>query len=204
MRQSSVAASVRPGYHRVVSDAARRLATAVDLVALGDASAEVIHGVVTYKAEPSAEHADAQLAVGAFLRADFHRASGRGGPGGWWILTEVDVELAAHEVYRPDVAGWRRERVEQRPTGRPVTILPDFVCEILSESNAVNDQVDKFRVYAANGIPYYWMADPSRQNPHRISPRRRNVHSPPPSQKRRDRGSATVRCPAATRGALVR
>lgn len=146
-----------------MSGAAPRLATFADLAALGDVSAEVIHGVVTYKAEPSAEHADAQLGLGAFLRQRFHRATGRGGPGGWWILTEVDVELEKHEVYRPDVAGWRRARVPERPMGRPVAIRPDWICEILSESNAATDQVDKFRVYASNGVPYYWIGDPSRK-----------------------------------------
>lgn len=124
---------------------------------------EIVHGVIVHKAEPTAEHGDAQLGLGAHLRQHFHRASGRGGPGGWWILVEVDVELAPHEVYRPDIVGWRRERVPERPRGRPITIRPDFVCEVLSESNAATDQVDKFRVYAENGVPFYWIADPSRK-----------------------------------------
>jgi Uma2 family endonuclease len=64
---------------------------------------------------------------------------------------------------RPDVVGRRRERVPERPLGRPIYICPDFICEILSESNAANDQVDKFRVYAASGVPFYWIGDPSRK-----------------------------------------
>jgi len=146
-----------------MSDPARKLATARDLAAMGDAPAEVVRGVIVYKAEPSAEHADAQLAVGAFLRQHYHRDSGKGGPGGWWILTEVDVELAQHEVFRPDVAGWRRARVPERPSGRPVRLRPDFVCEVLSESNAATDQVDKFRIYAASRVGFYWIADPTRK-----------------------------------------
>jgi Uma2 family endonuclease len=146
-----------------VSDAARKLATRRELIELGDARAELIHGVIVHKAEPSAEHGDAQLALGSFLRERFHRERDRGGPGGWWILTEVDVELGAHEIYRPDVSGWRRDRVPTRPSGRPLTIRPDFVCEILSESNAATDQVDKFRVYASSGVPYYWIGDPERK-----------------------------------------
>lgn len=146
-----------------MSDPARKLATARELAALGDVSAEVVRGVIVYKAEPSAEHADAQLAVAAFLRQHFHRNSGKGGPGGWWILTEVDVELATHEVFRPDVAGWRREQTPERPAGRPVRLRPDFVCEVLSESNAATDQVDKFRTYAASGVGFYWIADPARR-----------------------------------------
>jgi Uma2 family endonuclease len=75
----------------------------------------------------------------------------------------VEVQLAAHEVYRPDVSGWRRDRMPERPTGRPVTIRPDWICEILSESNAATDQVDKFRVYASSGVPFYWIGDPQRK-----------------------------------------
>jgi Uma2 family endonuclease len=146
-----------------VSGVARQLATFRDLAALGDASAEVIHGVIVYKAEPSAEHGDAQLALGAFLRQHFHRTGGPVGPGGWWILTEVDVTLAPDEIYRPDISGWRRDRVPERPLGRPIAIRPDFICEVLSESNAATDQVDKFRVYAASGVPFYWIADPARK-----------------------------------------
>lgn len=124
----------------------------------------MIGGTIVYKAEPSAEHADAQAGLVAFLRERFHRRSGGGDrPGGWWILTEVDVELSRHEVYRPDLAGWRRDHVPERPSGRPVGIRPDWVCEILSASNAATDQVDKFRVYAASGIPFYWIGDPERR-----------------------------------------
>ena len=36
---------------------------------------------------------------------------GRGGPGGWWILLDVDVRLSPHDIVRPDVSGWRRERL---------------------------------------------------------------------------------------------
>lgn len=57
----------------------------------------------------------------------------------------------------------RAEIVGGVPSGRPVRIRPDFVCEVLSESNAATDQVDKFRTYAASGVSFYWMADPSRK-----------------------------------------
>jgi Uma2 family endonuclease len=46
---------------------------------------------------------------------------------------------------------------------RPISLRPDFIRKILSESNAATDQVDKFRVYAASGVPFYWIADPSRK-----------------------------------------
>lgn len=81
-----------------MSSAAPRLLTFADLDALGDVAAEIVNGTLVYKADPSAEHADAQTALAAFLRNQFHRRGGQGGPGGWWILTEVDVELAVHQI----------------------------------------------------------------------------------------------------------
>ncbi len=147
-----------------MSAASPLLATAESLIALGDAPCEVIHGVVVRKAEPSAEHGDAQAGLAATLRPPFHRGSGGPvGPGGWWILSEVDVELARHEVVRPDLCGFRRERVTERPTGRPIRARPDWVCEILSASNAKTDLVDKLEVYRTAEVPHYWIVDPATE-----------------------------------------
>jgi len=126
-----------------------------------DPRAEVIDGEIVQKAAPSAEHSDAQSALLTWVRRRFGR--GGGGPhrpGGWWILVEVEIEIEAHEVYRPDVAGWRRERVPERPRGRPVRMAPDWVCEVLSRSNARNDLVKKFRAYHRARVGHYWIVDP--------------------------------------------
>jgi Uma2 family endonuclease len=141
------------------------LATAQDLLALPDmARTEVIHGALVDKAAPSAEHGDAQLALGERLRGRFHRKSGSGdAPGGWWIVVEVEVEFETHEVFRPDLVGWRRDRVPERPRGRPVRVRPDWVCEVLSPSNAKTDLVDKFQVLHRCGVPHYWIVDPERE-----------------------------------------
>src|SRR6185437_11055399 len=103
---------------------------------------------------PSFEHGDAQSSVGELLKPPFQR--GRGGPGGWWFGSEVEVELAAHDVFLPDVAGWRREGVAERPKGRPIRIRPDWVCEVLSPSNALNDLGVKLAAYHRAEIPHYW------------------------------------------------
>ncbi len=48
------------------------------------------------------------------------------------------------------------------PAGRerPVHVRPDWVCEILSASNASTDTVKKLRVLHRHGVPHYWLLDP--------------------------------------------
>lgn len=137
-------------------------ATAADLSDLE--RSEVIAGEVHEKAAPSAEHGDAQRALAQILGGRFHRRGGGGAnPGGWWIMTEVEIQLETHEVYVPDLTGWRRENTPQRPSGRPVRIRPDWVCEILSPSTARYDQVTKQRTFHRCGVGHYWIVDPERE-----------------------------------------
>lgn len=141
-----------------------KLATAVDLVALPeDSRAEIVHGAIVEKASPSVEHGASQFAFGTALGRRFQRGPGGRWPGGWWFGTEIEIEYETHEVYRHDVVGWRRDRVPHRPTGRAVRTRPDWVCELLSPSNAKRDLVDKFRVLHTNRVPHYWIADPLEQ-----------------------------------------
>lgn len=138
-----------------------KLATAADLGKLPESSrAEIIHGAIVEKASPSGEHGGSQFAFSTVLGRRFQRGPGGRWPGGWWFGTEIEIEYETHEVYRHDVAGWRRDRVPLRPSGRPVRTRPDWACELLSPSNAKRDLVDKFHVLHTNGVPHYWIADP--------------------------------------------
>lgn len=137
-------------------------ATAADLLAIPETSRfhEVIAGDIVRRAAPTGEHGGAQAALAGSLFAPFARRPGGRWPGGWWLETEVEIEFETHEVYRPDVVGWRREHVPTRPTGTPIRIRPDWICEILSRSNAKDDQVTKFETYRRSGVPHYWIVDP--------------------------------------------
>jgi Uma2 family endonuclease len=93
------------------------------------------------------------------ITAAFHRKpGGPGSPGGWWIAPEVDIMLDGRG-YRPDLAGWRRERASAIPKERPVVLRPDWICEIVSESNRATDTVTKLRRYHQAGVPHYWIID---------------------------------------------
>lgn len=122
--------------------------------------AEIIGGQVVEAASPLPEHGRAQRAIGRFIGGPFDDDDDRGGHGGWWILPEVDVRLGLHDIVRPDVAGWRRARLPSPWGQRPLEVTPDWVCEVVSPSNAAHDRVTKRRLYAAHGIPHYWLVDP--------------------------------------------
>lgn len=145
-----------------MSQSARRGATLDDFWALPERERfhELIAGELVEKAAPSGEHGSAQSAVVGALHGPFQRQSGRGGPGGWWIATEVEVMFDSREIVRPDVVGWRRERCPARPTGIPVTVKPDWICEVISASNATDDTVKKLRLFQRLSIPHYWLIDP--------------------------------------------
>lgn len=80
-------------------------------------------------------------------------------PGGWWILSEADIQLG-EDGFRPDLGGWRRERMAAVPRARPIVLRPDWIAEIVSESNAAHDRVVKLRAYHRAGIPHSWLIDP--------------------------------------------
>jgi Uma2 family endonuclease len=124
---------------------------------------EVIDGVVEEKAAPSNLHALVQVQLGGTVGTLFGR-SGGGRPGGWWILSEADVELGPHDLVRPDLAGWRRERVPELPRTRTMQLAPDWVCELVSPSNRRRDTVEKVRLYHRAGVVHYWLVDPEEQS----------------------------------------
>ncbi|AUX19649.1 hypothetical protein SOCEGT47_001010 [Sorangium cellulosum] len=140
-------------------------ATAADLLAIPEEQRfhEIVDGALVQKAVSSFEHGDAQSAIVAHVKIPFQRRPGGRWPGGWWFATEVEVELMPDQVYRPDVVGWRRERSPERPSGSPVRLRPDWVCEVLSPDNARNDTVKKMRVYHRCRLPHYWIVDPREE-----------------------------------------
>lgn len=145
-----------------MSSTARREATLDDFLSIPEEQRfhELLASVIVEKATPSGEHGDAQAGIVGAVRPPYQRRPGSGGPGGWWIATEVEVLLETQDLVRPDVLGWRRERGPERPTGAPVRVPPDWVCEIVSPSNANADTVRKLRIYHAARVPHYWIADP--------------------------------------------
>jgi len=139
-------------------ESARKLATFEDLAALeDDRDAEIIDGEIVFSPRPLPPSNRTQGGLYHYLGGPFDFEPN--GPGGWWILIEPEVELARHQVFIPDLAGWRRSRMPAVPESRPIRLAPDWVCELLSPSTARRDRIRKADVYLKSGVPHYWLVD---------------------------------------------
>jgi Uma2 family endonuclease len=150
-----------------VTRAARRLrsATLADLLAIPEAERhhEIIDGELVRKAMPTLRHGAAQAALAEEVGVAYGPRSRGRGPGGWIFATETEIRFADDQLYRPDVAGWRRERMPRLASSFPLEVTPDWVCEILSPSNAAHDLVRKRRSYHHSHVSHYWILDPEAE-----------------------------------------
>jgi Uma2 family endonuclease len=144
---------------------ARKLATLADLLAIPEAERrhEIIDGELVQKAITRPMHGRGLTRMSARISDPYDRPPGRRGPGGWWLLADVDIEFAPDQIYRPDLSGFRRERLPTLPDDHPLRLRPDWVCEILSPTNNTHDTVKKFRTYHRCQVPHDWILDPMNQ-----------------------------------------
>jgi Uma2 family endonuclease len=120
--------------------------------------AEIIHGTLVTQPRPATPHAQASSALGGELHGPFNR--GKGGPGGWVILDEPELHLRGGHILVPDLAGWRRERMPERPDAPAIELAPDWVCEVVSPSSEATDRADKMPIYAHEAVRNIWLVDP--------------------------------------------
>ena len=120
--------------------------------------AEIIDGTLYVMSRPAPRHANATSVLGGELNGAFQR--GRGGPGGWWILDEPELQLVPLEPMAPDLAGWRVARMPTLPETAYFSLAPDWICEVLSKSTESVDRDKKLPIYAAHGVPHVWLIDP--------------------------------------------
>ena len=142
-------------------DPARRRATYEDLLKVPEHMvAEIIDGELYATPRPASPHPRAASAIASGLWGPFDRPPGDpDGPGGWWILFEPEPHLEA-DVVVPDLAGWRRERMQQLPNVAAFTQAPDWACEVVSASTGGMDRVRKMRIYAREHVSHLWLVDP--------------------------------------------
>ncbi len=138
---------------------AHKLATYDDLLKLPEGvRAEVIDGVVCMSPSARARHGRFAMQLSRQVAARFDPSGPD--PTAWWLIPEVDVRLDRHQIVCPDLSGWRRSRMPKLLATLPIDVRPDWVCEVMSPSNARQDRVRKMALYARSGIPHAWLVDP--------------------------------------------
>lgn len=153
----------RDGHARLspVVDPARRKATYRDVLAAPEhLVAEVLDGELVLSPRPAVRHSVVASTLGEELGPPFKR--GRGGPGGWLILFEPELHLAA-DILVPDLVGWRRDRLSHIGDEAYIEARPDWVCEVLSPSSEKRDRTAKLSIYAREGVPHAWLINPAQR-----------------------------------------
>jgi Uma2 family endonuclease len=141
-----------------VSGPAKKRASYEDLYTIPENMiGEIIDGELIVTPRPSGEHSNAAFALSAEIGPAYR--FGRGGPGGWIILYEPEIKFGDN-ILVPDFAGWRKERFPGWPQENWFTMVPDWICEILSPSTARNDRINKMSIYARHEVQYLWLLDP--------------------------------------------
>lgn len=80
------------------------------------------------------------------------------------FVAPFEVRLGPGPTFRePDVLFVATEHLDRVDADR-VNGPADLVIEIISDSSVDRDRIDKFRDYAAAGVPEYWMFDPRPGN----------------------------------------
>ncbi len=154
------------GYRgRMVSALRLRDKTYDDYLALPEGvRAELIDGELYMSPQPKGRHVRVTSLLGAHLGVGFGSFTGEtpSGPGGWWILDEPECHLMPdRRVVIPDLAGWRRERMAAPPVDdHKFTLVPDWVCEVLSPSTQSRDTIVKMPRYREAGVQWAWLIDP--------------------------------------------
>lgn len=116
-------------------------------------------GVLRTMSRPGRRHRRTHKLLFDALGAKDVDRSGRG----WWIELEPEVRLLDELLVVPDLAGWRIERVPELPDENPLTLVPDWVCEVLSPTTARDDRRLKLPLYARARIAHVWLVDPEQR-----------------------------------------
>lgn len=134
-----------------------KLKTTDDLLTamLEDERVELINGEIVKR--PMARFSHGLVQSGLSDEVSFYKR--RNGPDGWWIATEVSVRYNEYHCPSHDLAGWRKSRVPEPPTG-VMGIIPDWVCEITSPGHEHKDLVVQLLRLETYQVPYYWIISP--------------------------------------------
>ena len=114
---------------------------------------ELVNGQIVVSPSPSFDHSYTDTKLRDILSAHIEEHDLGA------IVGDVDTIFNNLNVRRPDIIFIAKSRL-RLIKGHGIPIVPDLCIEILSPSSATMDQTDKFDLYAASGVPHYWIVDP--------------------------------------------
>jgi Uma2 family endonuclease len=125
--------------------------------------AEIFDGELHTMPRPRPRHA---RAASRLLRRLGQFDDDPGEPGGWVLLLEPEVHLGPKpDKLVPDIAAWRRERLPSTvfddDAPGEITIVPDWVCEVLSPRTERTDRGTKMRIYRRESVRHVWLVSPT-------------------------------------------
>lgn len=135
--------------------------TARQFLMLGDdppgVRLELVNGEVAVSPSPRPRHSHVDRALGAllFTHVDDNDLG--------LLLGDVDTIFGEHDVRRPDLFYFTKERMHLVQGDKAIEGPPDLCVEIISPTSGGIDRNDKFKQYAKAGVPYYWIVDPPPQ-----------------------------------------
>lgn len=138
----------------------KRGATLADYEAACDEhDAQIIDGDLWIFAPASSGHQQAAGVLSALLDPARRQMDETG----WVILPDINLRLSPGQLYSPDLTGWRRSRMPERPDVTYFDLTPDWVCEVLSRSTQRFDKGRKREEYAKAGVKHMWLVDADRK-----------------------------------------
>ena len=125
-----------------------------------DVQGEIARGAYFMSPRPRPKHGRVQGNLFAELRGCFGMRHGSEPPECLFVVEPEIRSEAAFSRLVPDIAGWRRSTTgwpEMNTT--PVTLMPDWVGEVLSPTTEALDRGEKLRAYGSMGVGWVWLVD---------------------------------------------
>ncbi len=121
---------------------------------------EIARGSYFMSPRPRPKHGRVQVNLAAELRQRFGLKHGDERPD-WLFVMEPEVRSeGAYSRLVPDIGGWRRSTTGWPDMNvTPVTLIPDWVGEILSPTTEAFDRGEKLGAYGAMGVGWVWLVD---------------------------------------------
>ena len=117
---------------------------------------ELVDGEIAVSASPLPRHSYVEKALSRVVgnHIDEHDLG--------LLLGDTDTIFGEHDVRRPDLIYFSKSRQHLVREDRAIEGMPDLCAEIVSPSSSTIDRRDKFKQYAAGGVPCYWIVDPQK------------------------------------------